>query len=162
MDVGDLLGDRFWLSPKKGKWHHRLVMTLYWQLRVDAASNWFLLVKWKHYVMKRCGQWQIILFFLHFGIQGVKIGDEHIMDLPCVTMVKAFVALDCCNTSHACWFWSLAAVKLSWHRTLKGGNKKRAEGWFKFSVQISLLELVYNTESFCNLWLFAVFATKND
>lgn len=42
MDRGDPLGDRFWLSPKKGKWHHRFVMTKYWKLRMEAASKLFL------------------------------------------------------------------------------------------------------------------------
>lgn len=36
-------------------------------------------------------------------------------------------------------------------------KNKRVEGCFKFSVQISLLELVYNTERLCHYWLFAEF-----
>lgn len=43
---------------------------------------------------------------------------------------------------------------------LQNKNKK-VEGWFKFSVQISLLELVYNTKHFCTHWLFVGFTTKN-
>lgn len=44
-----------------------------------------------------------------------------------------------------------------------GSNKRknrRVEGWFKFSVQISLLELVYNTMPFCMCRLFTGFTTK--
>lgn len=43
---------------------------------------------------------------------------------------------------------------------LAHGNKrknKRLEGCFKFSIRISLLELVYNTERLCYYWLCAEF-----
>lgn len=51
--------------------------------------------------------------------------------------------------------FSWAGIQLS-----KQKARKRAEGWFEFSVQISLLELVYNTKHFCSHCAFAEFTTE--
>lgn len=48
------------------------------------------------------------------------------MYLPYATILKAFLTPERCNTSLACWFWSLAAVHLSWQTALTGERTRES------------------------------------
>lgn len=78
------------------------------------------------------------------------------MDLSCATPLKSFLLLNgAIHLLHADsdpWLpFSWVGIQLSQEE-----EQERLEGWFKFSVQISLLELVYSTKC----WLCGEFSTK--
>ena len=69
MDIGDPLGDRFWLSPKKGKWQTLIDHDVMQEKEAGCSERVGVGIgRIMVYVIKRCGQ--ILTHFSHFGIWG--------------------------------------------------------------------------------------------
>lgn len=70
MDRGDPLGDRFWLSPKKGKMQTKIDYDTILQKKAGHSEWMVVSIGWmKVYVMKRCGHIQTITHFWQYGVK---------------------------------------------------------------------------------------------
>lgn len=88
MDIGDPLGDRFWLSPKKGKWETQIDHNVI-QEQEAWCSEWMAanIGGTNAYVMKRCGQVQT---FLHISESGELSGENGKFMDPCSAISSHF------------------------------------------------------------------------
>lgn len=147
MDMGDPLGDRFWLSPKKGKWQTQIDHNIIQEKKAGCSGC----RHWSDYGLCHKEVWPNTDSFFTFWNLGRYIGSlayHGFMQRQLSLFQPLSGVIHLLHADSGPWL-GLAELAHSAHRR----KNKRVEGWFKFSVQISLLELVYNTKHFCSYWL---------
>lgn len=158
LESGDPLGDRFWLSPKKGK-------------RMEVSDS----LDWSH----RRGVVIFFVFYFIFAGDSVHFFHNLLSKEPNMNLAELWLIL--CNRTAILltskWRKASLSRSLSFPRqasipqrrfspsqraalSQKRAREREHESWFGFSVRIQLLELVYSTKCYCTHQLFVEFTIE--